>query len=255
MDWNRKIAKKLLAFHRGAAQEYRSLLDSFNLYVYGYGCKRAILREIFPEALEVDFSSPDGETPITHNLYEYFGRPPKATDTRTALLDINGKVPAREASEKTLVVYGARKEMLEGLSNLKIVLVQSKDQGISHGDIVAEGYIMRDLSTFVLESGEKTGVSSKIEEIINVYDCVGPISKKVFKMFLKAVASRAEYSLRDLFNREKKKLLMVNFSTFREALSPFFDSKIVQESKGICKVNLTKKELGETINWIERIVE
>ncbi|KAI5188643.1 hypothetical protein NECID01_0256 [Nematocida sp. AWRm77] len=249
MDWNKEISTKLLEFHRGSAEEYRELIKDFNIYAYGYGYKVGLLKEIFPGALEVNMRDTE---PImcARSIYEYFGVPSKENDVKSALLHINSAT-VREESEKIVILCNARKDILDRMENVKIILVQSRGLGISHDEIIQENFVLRDLSTFIFESKTKSKISTKIDEIINVYDCVGPLSQKIFKLVLKTTASKAEFSLRDLFSKEKKKLLIVNYSAFRESLAGFFDAKILTETNGICKLHLPRKDLAEIIGLLD----
>lgn len=250
MDWNKEISERLLEFHRGCAEEYRELIKHFNLYVYGYGRKTELLKEIFPEGLEVDFR--DEEVVMAaRSIYEYYGITPKESGIKGALHHISREI-TRESTDKMILLFNAKKELLDRIPNIKTVLVQSRWLGFSHNELVKENYVLRDFSTFIFESKTKSKCSTKIDEIINVYDCVGPLSKKIFRLVLKTTASKAEFSLRELFSKEKRRLLLVSYTAFREALAGFFDAKILTETNGICKLHLPRKDLAEIIDLLDK---
>ncbi|OAG29421.1 hypothetical protein NEDG_00554 [Nematocida displodere] len=250
MDWNAKISKKLLAFHQGSASEYCEILKTFNIYAYGHGNKLPLLKELFPTALIVDCKESDFML-VGRSIYEYFNVPPKDTEVKGIIQHVSTVVLDRP-EEKMLILLNAKKDLLEVIHSLKVVLVQHREMYVSYNELIQSNFIFRDFSTFVLEEKEQAGKSSKVSEVFNIYDCVGPLSRKIFKLVLRAAASRAEFSLRDLFAKEKKKLLLVSFSSFREALSDFFDSKLLTETSSICKLHLTKRDLAEVIDIIEK---
>lgn len=249
MGLNAEISLKLLSFHRGISDEYQALLKFFNIYAYGFGYKLDLLKEVFPDIFVVDFS--EGETVMTsRSLYEYHQMEPKETDLKRALQHISTLITREES--KPIVLLHAKKDVLSEMDNLKIILVQHRELYLSFDELLQYQYVMRDLTTFTVEQKKRAGMSARIDEALNVYDCVGGLSKRIFRFVLKASASRAEFSLRDIFNREKKKLLIVNYSSFREALSAFIDSNILVEKSGVSKLNLNKKELAEIISIIDK---
>ncbi|KAI5190089.1 hypothetical protein NEMIN01_0874 [Nematocida minor] len=250
MDMNADISQKLLSFHRDISDEYQSLIETFNIYAYGYGYKLDILKEVFQSVFVVDFS--EGETVMTsRNLYEHFEMEPKETDLKRALQHISTLV--RREDVKPIVLLNAKKDTLDKIENLKVILVQHRELYFSFDDLVQHNYVMRDVTTFIFEEKKRGGISTKIDEALNVYDCVGSLSKKIFRLTLKAAASRAEFSLREIFNKEKKRLLIINYSSFREALSAFIDSHILVERSGMAKLNLNKKELAEIIALMDKM--
>lgn len=250
MSSNAEISRKLEIFHKEVGEEYDWLLSTFNIYAYGYGYKLDVLRDIFPGIFVIDFL--DVETVMTtRSLYEYFSMEPQETDIKKALRHINSLV--RREETKPIVVLNGKKEIVDKIENIKMILIQHRELYFSLDDLVQHNYIMRDLSTFIFEERKRAGISVKIDETLNVYDCVGNLSRKIFRLVLKAAASRAEFSLREIFNKEKKKLLIVNYSSFREALSSFIDSYILVEKGGMAKLNLNKKELAEIISLIEKM--
>ncbi|KAI5184365.1 origin recognition complex subunit 2 [Nematocida homosporus] len=250
MDWNREISQRLLLFHQGAIEEYRKLLNPFNLYVYGYGYKTDLLKEIFPDSIIVDFSEKDNVL-ISRDIYSHYNITPSECDLKPTLSDINQHIK-RDKVEKVLILINARKDILEHITNFRVVLVQNRDLYISFDELLQYNFIMRDLTTFVFEVDKRPGLSSRIEEVFNIYDCVGPLSKTVFRLVLRRAASKAEFSLRDLFNKEKKKLLIVNYGTFRESLAGFFDAGILVETNNICRLNISKKDLSEILDIIDK---
>ncbi|KAH9386180.1 origin recognition complex subunit 2 [Nematocida major] len=249
MDRNAEISQSLEAFHRSIADEYVELVKTFNVYAYGFGYKLGILKDVFSDIFVVDFS--DGETVITsRNLYEYYCMEPKETDLKRALEHIS-KLVSRDTT-KTVVLVNAKKDAIGKLENLRVVLVQHRELYMSFDDLLEFNYVMRDFTTFISEQKKSSGKSARVDEALNVYDCVGGLSKKIFRLIIKAAASRAEFSLRDIFNKEKKRLLIVQYNSFREALAPFVDSNVLLERSGVSKLNLTKKELAEVISLVEK---
>ncbi|EHY66491.1 hypothetical protein NERG_00131 [Nematocida ausubeli] len=88
MDLNSTLSQKLLEFHRAIKDEYLSLIEVFNLYIYGYGYKIDILKEVFPDIFIIDFH--ESESVITtRNLYEHYSLEPVETELKHALHHIN----------------------------------------------------------------------------------------------------------------------------------------------------------------------
>lgn len=250
MDVNAEISKKLVSFHKEIEEEYNQLIETFNIYAYGYGYKLDVLKDIFPGIFVIDFL--DAETVMaSRSLYEHFSMEPRETDLKKALRHINSLI--RRDSARPIAILNAKKDTLDKIENIKVVLIQHRELYFSLDDLAQYNYVMRDLTTFVFEERKRAGISVKIDETLNIYDCVGSLSRKIFRIILKAAASRAEFSLREIFNKEKKKLLIVNYSSFREALSGFIDSNLLIEKSGIAKLNLNKKELAELISVIEKM--
>lgn len=251
MEWSIEVSCKLLEFHKANIEEYRDLLQEFNLYIYGYGYKLDVLKEIFPQLLVVDFAE-DESIIISREVYDFYGIEPKENEVKNALLHIKKHIK-RPETDKVLVLINAKKEIaLECADSFRIILMYHRDITLSLNEMVEYNYIMRDFSTFVFRKSKNKGVEAtyRINEVLNVYDCIGPLGKRIFKLALRIAALKGEFSLRELYNKEKKKLLIVSYSTFQEALSGFFDAGILVESNGVCKVNLTKKELGNIIEII-----
>ncbi|KAI5134719.1 origin recognition complex subunit 2 [Nematocida ausubeli] len=249
MDLNSTLSQKLLEFHRAIKDEYLSLIEVFNLYIYGYGYKIDILKEVFPDIFIIDFH--ESESVITtRNLYEHYSLEPVETELKHALHHINSLLTREKA--KPIAIMNARKDSIEKIENLKIILIQHRELYLSFDDVLQYNFVMRDFTTFIAEEKKRPGISSRIDETLNVYDCVGTLSKKIFKLALKAAATRVEFSLRDIFNKEKKRLLIVNYSSFREALSAFIDSNILTEKSGVAKLTLTKRELSEILAILDK---
>ncbi|OAG29811.1 origin recognition complex subunit 2 [Nematocida sp. ERTm5] len=248
MDLNSTLSKKLLDFHRAISNEYHSLLEYFNLYIYGYGYKIDLVKELFPDIFIIDFQ--EGESVVTtRNLYEYYELEPVETELKQALRHINALLTREKA--KPIAIMNLRKDVLDRTENLKMIVIQHRELYLSFDELLQYNFVMRDFTTFIAEEKKRPGISTRIDETLNVYDCVGVLSKKIFKLALKAAATRIEFSLRDIFNKEKKKLLIVNYSAFREALSAFIDSNILVEKNGVAKLTLTKKELSEIIGILD----
>ncbi|KAI5180359.1 hypothetical protein NEOKW01_0663 [Nematocida sp. AWRm80] len=249
VNWNSEVSSKLCLFHKENTEEYNSLLDRFNLYLYGYGYKIDMINEVFKDILIVDCLEEE-QIVLSRNIYEYYGIEPVESELKSTLIHLDTLV-TRE-NKKTLVLLYVKKDILEGIKNLRLVVLHHRELYISFDELVEYNYTLRDFSTFIAEREKRPEGSSKITEVFNVYDCIGPMSQKIFKCVLKAAASKAEFSLRNLFNKEKKKLLLVSFNSFREALLGFFDAGILIETNNICKLSIPKKDLIEILDIIDK---
>ncbi|KAI5171336.1 hypothetical protein NEFER03_0695 [Nematocida sp. LUAm3] len=245
-----EISKRLMEHHRATEEEYKELIKCFNIYAYGYGRKKEILKEIFKDSLVIDFL--EDEAIISRELYEFFEVDPIETEVKQTLLDINRRIK-EEHLDKILILFNCRKEVIiEYPLRMRCILVQHRELYISYNELIEKRFILRDFSTFIFEKQKKKGNTMRVSDVFNVYDCVGPLSKKVFRLLLKVAAKKVEFSLREIFSKEHKRLLLVSYDAFKEALIGFFDAEILIEKDGVCKINVTKKELADIIDIISK---
>lgn len=228
IDTREELSVRLIQFHRETAEEYRSILKWFNLYIHGYGCKQKILDEIFPKAYKLDLRG--GEI-ITANrmLYDYFSVPAKGYSLVHALTQINNCITGKES--KILILYNATKEIIPYLGKIKTVIVHHKSLHLPYTEFLTRNFIMRDLTTLEPEAEETDRVTDRVEEVMNVYECVGPLSQRIFKILVGNAVRNQKMSLHSVFQAHKRSLLLVSFSAFRAALNDFFDGKIITEKE------------------------
>lgn len=248
-----ELSARLLQFHRDTAEEYRNILKWFNLYIHGHGCKRKVLDEVFPKAYKLDLQD---EEIITANrmMYEYFKVPALGFSTISALIQINKCITGSES--KILIVYNATREIFPYLGRIKTVIVHHKGLYLPYTEFLSRSFIMRDFSTLENEAEERDRITDKVEEVLNVYECVGPLSQRVFKILLRNALKRQKLSLQSVFQAHKRYLLLVSFSAFRAALNDFFDGKIIAEKgSGIQFVGLSQKALKRILGKLTVITK
>jgi hypothetical protein len=237
------MGKGLLDFHRAVSKEYREILKRFNILFYGVGRKNRLLEEIFPGSLILDGSLSGQE--MSHATCEYFGTEPRTgRGMRDTLEKVNGLFKSRR-NKKVIVIMGYEKcdLCLRGLDNLRMVVtMEASFNKFPHEDLVECNFVCRNLSTLEAARRER-GRRDKAEEAMNIYRCVGPRAQKVFKLVVAEALSGTGISLQKLFEREKKRLLIMRFSIFRNALLEFYDGKVLDDRDGVTRVHLSKRDL------------
>jgi len=236
---------RLLEFHKKCTDEYRSLLGEFNILFYGYGCKRALLKEIFPEA-------------FMYNMND--------TTLRSILEDLNmNKICSKQASslvEMDLLLQKTGKTIIlvlinfdfsildmSDLQSIRVVAtLETIDLEVAIKDILAENFIFRDLTTFIPYTEETIMMNlakNRIEDVITVARHMTPKALVVFAELLKL----GECTNDSLFKVCMPKLMITRKQVIRELLSEFIDHKIVNiKEGGVLSLHLSKDQRQKLLN-------
>lgn len=230
------MSAALLSFHEGIKEEYNALLAVFNIIFYGYGDKREVLGSIFGTALIVDCRDDIAE--IEDQIYSYYEI--SRVNRRDMLLQIGKTVGREDGRVLVLLNYHSSFISLNGSDNLKIIItIEGNCDKISLTDTLLNNFVFRDLTTLIKPSKHKV---DRNEKVLELYNCLGPRSKKAFKAVVEE-GTRQKVSLSKVFNREKRNLLIMSYSVFKELLIEFYDHKILKDCDGHVKISLNKKEL------------
>lgn len=251
-------SSRLLAFHRDNAREYNELLGYFNILFYGQGPKAGALSLVFPSALLVDCGA-ETRAQIDEKVREYYGLSLETEGTRSVrstLAEANALFASREESAFIVVLmnYNPLSLPLRGLPNLRIAVTMEQDfWKMAHEDLLEYNLVARDLTTCAGLRGKapRPGQGDKVAQAMSVYECAGPRAQKIFRLLAKESLAERDVSLRRLFEREKKRLLIVSYSVFRNSLVEFYDHGVVSDKSGLCRIKLAKRDLlqlNEKIN-------
>lgn len=205
----------LLEFHQFCKEEHFKLLDKYNLLYYGFGCKKNILRKMFPEALQFDM-----------NVYTL----------NDILLELNIKY---NTNYKHLSEFNCREIIILLDFNFKyacnfyytsfrlIFTLEKINKEISSEDLQNLNIILRDLTTY-----EDYGIDTiehkevNIEGYLNVIRNGSKNSKISFKHLLEF--NKPTVPVVDLFNKIKKNLMIIRKNLLFNFLSEFIEHKMIK---------------------------
>lgn len=214
------MSNKLLNYHKNLKSEFKELLNSFNILFFGYGCKKNLLKEMFPKAIMFDGLS-DSISYINSSLKEKQSYASKSlTETKEILLIIHN--------------FSFDKfHFLKETKNIKIIgTVEKINYTFSQRDINDYNFIFRDLTTFIpykdnLKKKENLE-ANKLREIENIFINISKQSQILFCELIKCFLENNKVTISDLFCALKHKLMLKSKVRCFQLLNEFVDHKILK---------------------------
>lgn len=219
---------ELIDFHLSCKRDFESILESFNLLFYGYGCKASLLARLFPDAKIRNLRLQSMTEIVDELILDGFH-----TNKNATIEDIDRRL-CRDNESLTLVLLNFNFELfqLQNLKNIKLVgTVENIDFNFDLTDIRSFNFVFRDLTTFVSYTDEVLDIniaSNKASTAIMVIKSIPNKSKIIFMELLKL----GNCSVNDLYNKLKVSLMMSKKNTIVEALNEFIDHDIIKLREG-----------------------
>lgn len=235
---------RLIDFHKKSEVELRILLESFNILFYGYGCKKDLLKDLFPDAIIFNMKF-QTMADIILNIELNMGVDIGAKNIR----DIDHYLSkCRKKLILILLNFDFSIIELQKLTSIRLIgTLETLNFSFVSEDIDYFNFIMRDLTTFVNYTDECFDVdveSNNLTSTIHILNGVSKNSKIVFKELLKSGNTTVSF----LFNKLKAQLMIINKNKIVEYLAEFLDHGLIMiKDKIEIKLKLTKDESKELL--------
>ncbi|KAI4292645.1 origin recognition complex subunit 2 [Pancytospora philotis] len=222
------MKEDLAAFHRACAPEFHRLLEDFNLLFYGYGCKSALLQELFPDALLFNLGLQSVPGIVEELVMGGYHTSPGAT-----IGDIDEQL-GRSKRSLTLILtsFDFQRRELQGLRNVRIVgTVESLGFSFDLDDLRSFNFVMRDLTTFADYTAEVLDIDVTSDRVSGALMVARSVPEKVRHIF-RELLTLGSCTIAELFQRTSKALLLAQQRTVVKYLDEFIDHGIVRIKDG-----------------------
>lgn len=221
---------KLLQFHKKLSKEYNEYLESFNLLFYGYGCKKHLLNEIFPDSFVLNGLT-DSITTLSSLILQEIGK----SNIKDPLSHFN-ELLIKEKNYVTIIIHNfllEKFDILKRYKSFKIIgTIEKINFTFSIEEINAFNFIFRDLTTMIPYNEEVSKFNTlqinKLKTIENIFINVQRQSQIVFIEVLKIYLKKKSVFMNDLIKNLKVKLMSSDRIKYFNLLVEFIDHKIIK---------------------------
>lgn len=244
-----KKKNKLLKFHESCQDEYKTLLEHFNILFYGYGNKENVLETVFPDAIKFNMLFSTQKSICEDLVLQGYG---KRADSN--IRDIDDWL-GNEKKKLKLILTNFQFDEWEfvGLKNIKIIgTIESVDIKFDLNSIEDFNFIFRDLTTFEDYEDEIMNVelfNNKVQSVQMILSNLSTKARTAFKELLLLEAC----TLNELFNKVKKELFLTKPASLLDLLREFIDHKILKIQDGKIKTALNKTERKMILEYISNL--
>lgn len=239
-------------FHLNCTKEYNDLLKEFNILFYGYGCKKALLTQMFKDSIVINsvFLKTEAfitslKTILTKYIFKKYRHRLKQKDIFEFMLECDKYLHSKNFN-LTIVVLNFSFEyvFLQKLKNIRIVAtIENVFANYTSDDIYDYNFIYRDLTTFIPYEEEILDITLQsnalsANNVINIANCVSNKSKKLFIEILKNFKVQQKVSYNELL-KIGKRFLITKIVTINDLLSEFYDHKVLKNGNNEIVINLT----------------
>jgi len=237
----------LLDFHKRCIQEYNFLLESFNVLFYGYGCKKKLLSEMFPDAkiFNMLFYSPKS---IADDLAleGYYSK------ANASIMKIDEHLYEKGQSLLLILLnFTLNESEFKNLKAMKIIgTIENINFRFEFADLVGYNFILRDLTTFENYNEETMDMEIETSNVASVLSILSNLSEKSRFVFLELVKI-GNCPTSQLFDAVKKTLMLNKISTVTDLLSEFVDHNVIKFSKGIIEINVNAEDRKKILKTAE----
>lgn len=234
---------KLVSFHKACKEEYNELLEHFNILFYGYGCKKSLLKFLFPKGILINCRMYTLreilEEILRSRVLMELVSSLKKNRRKHIYLSLEGLDDAcyKSGIKLTMVFLNFDFKQLLPFKNtrsFKIVgTLEEVYSNLGHREIEDFNFIFRDLTTFVPYYEDIAGTTlvetpNSVEGMVNIYENVPKKAKFVFLELLKLKKDMKNVYLVDIYNALKKKLLLKDKSECQILLAEFIDHNLIK---------------------------
>ncbi|RVD92263.1 origin recognition complex subunit 2 [Tubulinosema ratisbonensis] len=228
------MSKKLENFHLKLKDEFKEYLCQFNLLFYGYGCKKELLKKIFPKVPIIN-----GLTDSVDSVIEFYSKKYKLNRSENKILGLHKALTDQEKNEKIIILNFCFDKFseLKQIKPLRIIgTIERIDFSFSHQDLLDFNFIFRDLTTFISYKEEFVEKKHKLEidkfkTLENVFLNVQKQSQIVFIDLIRLFNKNKSVYLKDLIDSLKSKLMHKEKNKYLNLLTEFVDHKIIKIGK------------------------
>ncbi|KAM0680726.1 hypothetical protein GINT2_000999 [Glugoides intestinalis] len=240
---------ELLKFHESCRDDYKILLEHFNILFYGYGNKERILEALFPDAIKFNMLFSTQKSICEDLVLQGYG---KRADS--SIKDIDSWL-GEEKKDLQLIITNFQFDewVFTGLKNIKIIgTIESIDIKFDLTSLEDFNFIFRDLTTFEDYEDDIINIelfNNKVQSVQMILSNLSTKARTTFKELLLFEAC----TLNELFNKVKKDLFLTKPASLIDLLREFIDHKIIKIQDGRIKTILNKTERKTVMEFISNL--
>lgn len=236
----------LLEFHKSCKEEFLKILDTFNLLLYGFGCKKSLLEEMYPDFLQFNMKYSTVNDVVEDLILESELNLSKGT-----LQEIDMQL-FEEEKKITLILHNFdfNSEFLNLRAIRLIGTLENINFNFQMSDIADFNFIFRDFTTFCDYTEETLEIDLSFNTIKNVQSIsrnLSPKSNFIFYELLKL----GNCSLTNLFESVKMPLMITKSTLIIELLHEFIDHNVIKIIDNSIYIQLSKDEINELLELLE----